>query len=204
MVWMGMTQSEGDLMKRILMLLIMSIFLVAGCTAPVAKDNSAIDTDVSDDGERTDELETVNDTPVSEPNNDSTVQGVSIIEKIEMAKATYKGTLLAGTTTPYLSFTQEDYDEALKQNKVIVLNFYANWCPFCKNEEKEVFEAFDTINYTNVIGFRVNYKDTDTDVYEEELAKKYGVAYQHTKVIIKDGQRVLKAPDTWSKNRYLS
>ena len=64
--------------------------------------------------------------------------------------------------------------------------------------------AFNELNTDQVIGFRVNYKDSDTDSNEEALAREFGIANQHTKVAIKDGQRVLKSPESWDKSRYLS
>jgi len=113
------------------------------------------------------------------------------------------GAVLAGTVSPYRVFDKEDYEKALAENKIIVLYFYANWCPLCKKEQPETQAAFDELNNPNVIGFRVNFKDSDTDEDEEAMAREFGIAYQHTKVIIKDGKQVLKAPDSWDKQRYL-
>ena len=120
-----------------------------------------------------------------------------------MMSSSYKGKVLAGTVSKYLDFNKADYDEALKDNKKILLNFYANWCPVCKAEQPETFSAFNELNDDDVIGFRVNFKDSDTDDNEVELAKQFGVAYQHTKVILKDGKQVAKFPDSWNKQRYL-
>src|SRR5688572_4803410 len=40
----------------------------------------------------------------------------------------YKGKLLAGnSTSPFLEFTKTDYETALSENKIILLDFYANW-----------------------------------------------------------------------------
>mgnify|MGYP001616163737 CR=1 FL=1 len=114
-----------------------------------------------------------------------------------------QGNLLAGTTSPYREFTKADYDNALAEGKVILLYFYASWCPLCKAEQQETFAAFNELQEENIIGFRVNYKDSDTGEDEEALAKEFGVTYQHTKVILKDGKRILKAPDSWDKQRYL-
>ena len=122
----------------------------------------------------------------------------------EMMNSKFNGKVLAGATSPYLEFNQADYKQALQDKEVIVLNFYANWCPLCKEEQPEVFGAFDQLDDPSVIGFRVNYKDSDTDNDEEALAKEFGIAYQHTKVILKHGQKVLKAPDLWDKQRYLT
>ena len=115
----------------------------------------------------------------------------------------YSGTVLAGKTTIYLEFNKADYDTAIAENKVILLYFYADWCPICKEEQVSLHDAFNEMDYNNLVGFRVNYRDSGVDNFEEALAKEHGITYQHTKVIIKDGQRVLKAPDSWEKERYL-
>jgi len=115
-----------------------------------------------------------------------------------------KGNILAGTTTPYIDYNKEDYDKALAEGKTVVLYFYASWCPICRVEQSSTFSAFNELQLPNVVGFRVNFKDSDTTDDEIELAKQFGVTYQHTKVIIKNGERVLKAPDGWDKERYIS
>lgn len=122
----------------------------------------------------------------------------TIMEKI------YTGKVLAGTgATKYLDFNKADYDKALKEKKKILLYFYASWCPTCKKEQPETLAAFNEINEQELIGFRVNFRDSDTDADEEALAKEFGVSYQHTKIILKDGQRIGKWPDSWDKQRYL-
>ena len=115
----------------------------------------------------------------------------------------YSGSLLAGKSAPLLDFNKADYDAALKTDKLIVLYFYANWCPICKNETANaLYPAFNELSSDKVIGFRVNYKDNQTDNDETNLAKEFGVAYQHTKVFVKNGTRILKSPEGWDKNRY--
>ena len=119
----------------------------------------------------------------------------------EMPK--FQGKLLAGTATPYYEFNKADYELALKTKHYVVLYFYANWCPICKAEQPNTFAAFDELQRADMVGFRVNYRDSETDADEEDLAKQFGVSYQHTKVVLKDGVRILKAPDSWDKQRYL-
>ena len=117
----------------------------------------------------------------------------------------YQGSVLADkSASKYLAFTQKDYDQAIMEGTIIVLDFYASWCPDCKAEQPVIIEAFNELDQENVIGFRVNYKDSDTDSTETELAREFGISYQHTKVIIKEGVRILKSPEVWNKDRYLS
>ena len=115
----------------------------------------------------------------------------------------YFGVALAGKSAPLLDFTKTDYDAALKSDKLVVLYFYADWCPICKNETASaLYPAFNKLSSDKVIGFRVNYKDDQTDNDETNLAREFGVAYQHTKVFMKNGQRILKSPESWDEKRY--
>lgn len=115
----------------------------------------------------------------------------------------YAGGLLAGTLSEVRDFTQADYERALKEKNVVLLYFYASWCPFCRVEVKEMYHAFEELNRNDVIAFRVNYNDLETDADEVALAKNFGVKYQHTKVILKDGRVALKDGVQWNKERYL-
>src|SRR3989344_165875 len=113
----------------------------------------------------------------------------------------YSGAVLAGKSAPLLDFTKTDYDAAVKSDKLVVLYFYANWCPICKAEFPVMQNAFNELSIDQVIGFRVNYNDDQTDNDEKSLAKQFGVAYQHTKVFVKNGQRILKSPEGWDDKR---
>ena len=135
--------------------------------------------------------------------------GENVIEKEEGAVVDkgetmmkYSGTTLAAKSAPLLDFVKADYEAALKTDKLLVLYFYANWCPICIAEFPKMQEVFNELNTDKVVGFRVNYNDNQTDSNEENLAKEFGVAYQHTKVFVKNGQRILKSPEGWDDKRY--
>ena len=116
----------------------------------------------------------------------------------------YEGKVLAGNTSPLLDFVKADYDKALLENKIILLYFYADWCPICRVEApNELYPAFDELTNAGVIGFRVNYNDSNTDEDEKALAKQFGITYQHTKVILKNGIEAVKSMETWDKEQYL-
>lgn len=137
---------------------------------------------------------------------DTTVTSETTVESnnkdIEVA-TTYTGHVLAGTTAPLLVFSQADYNQALAAKKLVVLYFYANWCPTCKAEFPLAEAAFNQLTSDQVVGFRVNFNDSETDQSEKDLAREFGVPYQHTKVFVKNGQSILKSPETWTTQRYL-
>lgn len=135
-------------------------------------------------------------------------EGLMEVDKNAMAAEgglmEYSGAVLAGESAPLLDFQKTDYETALKSDRLIVLYFYANWCPICKAEFPLMQGAFNDLTTNEVVGFRVNYNDNETDADETALAREFGVAYQHTKVFVRTGERLLKAPDSWSKSKYLS
>jgi len=119
-------------------------------------------------------------------------------------KRVFTGTVLAVTASPLLDYNKADYDRAVASDKLVVLYFYANWCPICRAEFPKMQSAFNKLTTDDVVAFRVNYNDNETDDNERELAREHGVAYQHTKVFVRNGQRIGKWPDSWEEARYLS
>lgn len=128
----------------------------------------------------------------------------TMMENESTAGFTPADAVLAGSSAPLIDFNKADYDSAAGSDKLVVLYFYATWCPICRAEEPELRAAFNELDRNDVVGFRVNFNDGDTDADERDLAQQYQVPYQHTKVFIKNGQQLLKAPDSWNKNRYLT
>lgn len=74
------------------------------------------------------------------------------------------------------------YSEQVFNNhsgKKRVLFFYANWCPTCRPADANFKDLEKKIPDDTVV-IRVNYKDSDTDDMEKELANKYKITYQHS------------------------
>lgn len=120
----------------------------------------------------------------------------------------YTGQLLAGSReVPYLSFNTADYQTAINANALILLHFYATWCPSCISEFPNITGAFDDLSAqgsTGVVGFRVNFNDSDTDKDEDALAQEFNVPYQHVKLLVRGGQIVTQSSfENWSRQRYL-
>lgn len=73
-----------------------------------------------------------------------------------------------------------------------VLYFYANWCPTCRPADAN-FKANSNKIPEDLTVIRVNFNDSDTDQEEKDLAKKYGITYQHTFVQIdSNGNEITK------------
>jgi len=81
----------------------------------------------------------------------------------------------------YIHFSSGVLNE--NRQKTRVLFFYANWCPTCRPVDQELGNDPNKLP-EDVVVIRVNYNDTDTDQEEKQLAKKYGITYQHTFVEI--------------------
>lgn len=180
------------LILALVAIVLLGIVIIFWSASPVPSKDSIMEKDDSEEMERIDEME---DKKMNEKGEVMSDTG---------SMMTYQGAVLAGTKAKVLDFTKADYDAALNANKHIVLYFYANWCPICKKEIPEFYAAFASLDSDTVVAFRVNFKDDETDNDEEALAREFGVPYQHTKVFIKNGAQLYKAPDSWDKARYIS
>lgn len=98
--------------------------------------------------------------------------------------------LVAQENARYLAYSPEAFSQSSDDRRVLF--FYANWCPTCQPVDKNLQENQDQLP-EDVTVIRVNYNDTETSDEEKELAKQYGITYQHTFVQIdSSGQEVSK------------
>ncbi len=129
--------------------------------------------------------------------------GQSIWMDGTMMKGSYTGKQLAGKSSPYIEYNKADYEKAKADGKIIFLDFYANWCPICRAEAPEFNAAFNSLTTDKVVGFRVNYQDSDTDKDEKKLAGDFGITHQNSKIILKDGKEVIRTLEQWDKATFL-
>ena len=96
-------------------------------------------------------------------------------------------------TSNYKLYSGREFENALNQNKVVVLYFAANWCPICREQEPINLEVMEGLEEDEeVVMFKVHILDNQTTDEGEKLAQKYAVVYQHTFVIIGSGEVVEK------------
>ena len=113
------------------------------------------------------------------------------------------GITLAGKVSPLVEYNKLDYQKATAEGKLIVLYFCSNFDAGCKKEmDTALYPIFNQLRDRNVVGFRVNTKDTDTDADELALAKEFSVTVQNTKVLVKGGVVMAKSSEVWDKKRY--
>lgn len=96
----------------------------------------------------------------------------------------------------YVEYSKAALDNSSGNRRV--LYFYANWCPTCRPTDADL-KANESKIPEDVVVIRVNYNDPDTDQEEKDLAKKYGITYQHTFVQIdSQGKEITK----WSGGNF--
>ncbi len=111
--------------------------------------------------------------------------------------------VIAGSVSKYQNWDKSKFDEAVADGKLVYLEFSANWCSSCKAQEEHLKAAFELLDDPGIVGFKVHYKDDETTDEQEGLAKKYQVPYQMTKVILKNGEVVMKSPEPWEAQRII-
>jgi len=92
----------------------------------------------------------------------------------------------------YKAFNKAEFEEAKAKGKIIFLEFHANWCPVCRVQEIDLEKAFSNPALPDgIAGFRVNYRDDETNFEDEELAREFGISYQYSKIILSPSGEVL-------------
>ena len=90
----------------------------------------------------------------------------------------------------YVEYSKTALEKAASNRRVLF--FYASWCPTCRPADASFKENISKIP-KDVTLIRVNYNDPETDQEEKDLAKKYGITYQHTYVQIDNtGKEITK------------
>jgi len=81
----------------------------------------------------------------------------------------------------YVEYSKTAFEKASSRKRVLF--FYASWCPTCIQADNSISENKESLPQDLTV-IRVNYNDPETDQEEKDLAKMYGITYQHTFVQI--------------------
>ena len=79
---------------------------------------------------------------------------------------------------PVVNLTSKTFDQAVKENDMVIIDFWAPWCAPCKTFAP-VFEAASE-TYTGVYFAKVNSEE------EQELAESFGIRSIPTLVVIRE------------------
>ena len=79
---------------------------------------------------------------------------------------------------PVANLTSKTFDQAVKENEMVIIDFWAPWCAPCKTFAP-VFEAASE-TYTGVYFAKVNSEE------EQELAESFGIRSITTLVVIRE------------------
>ena len=79
---------------------------------------------------------------------------------------------------PVANLTSKTFDQAVKENDMVIIDFWAPWCAPCK-AFAPVFEAASE-TYTGVYFAKVNSEE------EQELAESFGIRSIPTLVVIRE------------------
>lgn len=165
------TTSRGLFLSRgLIMLGLSSVFLGAGCAKMSPYTNLS-----------TAEVGRIPDVDSSAVATPTATAAVPDMEKKSEVKASYR------------AFTRASYEADLAQGKPVLLFFYAAWCPYCQKQDPILEAYYAEAVDRGVDAFRVHYADTVTTEEEKKFAKDFGIAQQHTFVLLgKDGKEITR------------
>ncbi|MFA5183599.1 MAG: hypothetical protein WC405_20010 [Syntrophales bacterium] len=131
-----------------------------------------------------------------QPKNEPTKQPAPVVLKLT-------GKHLAGNLSPLVTYNIQDFKTTLASDKFVMLLFVSNNCKVCKAEDTTLRQAFDAILTDKLVGFRVNFDQTASND-EKELAKLIGVTKDHTKIVMRKGQILVRSAEGWNPQRYVT
>ena len=126
-----------------------------------------------------------------EPPEKMTTPEITEPNKSPITGFNYEG--LPKYANKYYRYSKEAYDAASAENNVVYMYFYANWCPICKGARPKILEAFNKMNFDDVVGFEVHYNDDQVTEEDREITRNYQIPYQHTTIITKNKEQTFKS-----------
>ncbi len=180
-------------MKISILILIFAVILVSGCT------QYPNDTTLTQNPSHTQ-----NTIQTSQPPS-SVLQPTqsTITTNSPKTEATFDYESLPKYASRYYRYSKEAYQAAVNEKAIVYLYFYANWCPICRESRPKILEAFNKMNFDDVIGFEVHFNDDQVTDEDKEITRNYQIPYQHTTIIAKNGEQVFKSLEELSTERLI-
>ena len=94
----------------------------------------------------------------------------------------------------FKEFNQQEFDNALRGQGTVVLDFHASWCPTCRAQEPLLREILTSERFANVMGFKANYDEVG------DLKRSLRVTKQSTIVVFKNGKEVARKTGITSRD----
>ena len=98
--------------------------------------------------------------------------------------------LINGVTaqgTDFIPYSKENFEALQKQDRRIVLQYHASWCPICKRQRNVLEALTKDPNLKNVEFVTANY---DSD---KEVRKQYAVKWQSTLILFQGGKELKRS-----------
>ena len=179
------------LLKISLIILLVSVVLVSGCTSQQTSPQP------SQNNYTENKMEDKSQTGAAEENKNTVEneikENIGVKTEVESPSSKFDDKNLEMLANRYYRYDPVQYQNALADNKVVYLYFYANWCPICKEARPKILNAFNQINYQDVVGFEVHFNDDETKDFDVEITRNYQIPYQHTTVIARGGKETTRS-----------
>ncbi len=109
----------------------------------------------------------------------------------------YSGRVLAGRVSPLLEFNRADYDAATAAGKLVLVYFTPKACnDQCGEGFLEMKTAFSQLDRPDVVGFIAEISNP--------IAKELGLFSSDSKIMLRNGEMLLKSPLFWSSEEILA
>ncbi len=84
----------------------------------------------------------------------------------------------------YLQYSQEDYDNAIKEKRVVLLYFTSNWCKECQDQATINSLVMEDMLYQSIVGLDVHILDSETTLESNALAQKFDITKEQSFVVL--------------------
>ena len=185
------TQNQNT---RYLILGVLALIIVGAIIVTIVLNSDSDETPSADNNAATPEQTTQNtpsvedvpseaSTPTTVPPQESSVDTPNIPDATDTPDTTP-----SASSAEYKEYTEQAFNQAIQDNKKIVLFFHANWCPTCRALDEEITSGLSRVPADTTI-LKVDYDNSGG------LTQTYKITYQHTMVLLQ-GSRT-QPGNTW-------